>query len=162
MINFWFSCKIKYTTHSSDGKEINKKEQFYIQAYNYIEAETEISIKMEQMYSNMFFIDSISKSNITDIFLEEDTEKFYKVRLKVFNIDPTSKKEKESIINYIIGANNCIDAVKNIEKHFEKTIGVYTIMGLQEINILEVYPKDINSGDSSDMNIDLDTGELLD
>lgn len=164
-MSYWFSCKVKYMAQDEEGNEKKVSAQYLLQAINYTEAEANLHQKMEEYVKGAFFVESISKAAITDIFRSEEENKWVKVKVSTVEVDAIKGKETKSMGTYLIASDSCKEAIAVVEEVFSSSPGFVQIQSVTVTNILDVFPKeDFDQREEGESKYDIDphTGEILD
>lgn len=141
MMNNWFECKIKYNRIDEvSGKEKKVSEAYLFDAVSFTEAESRIHKEMEEMLSGEFIITNISKSNIGELFPNENGDRWFKAKVAFIDVDEGSGKEKKSNQYILVQENNLKDAITFLEECLSEVIIPYEISAISESPILDVFP----------------------
>lgn len=91
-----FECKVKYEkVDEASGQQKKVNETYLIDAVSFTEAESRIYQEMEKMISGEFAVTNIRKANYTEIFDNEDGDRWFKSKISFLSIDEKSGKEKK-------------------------------------------------------------------
>ena len=149
MTKYWFTCKVKYTRHDSDGAEVKATEAFVLDAYNYTEAETRMTQICEDEGMRPFEITQITKSNLSEVIRFEDGDKWFKVKIALTSLDQEKGKEKETNEFILLSGNDVRDAYDKVTEHM-RTAGIgYVIPSVAYQKITEVFPLDEQGGSNA-------------
>jgi hypothetical protein len=136
----WFECKVKYVKVDDDGRERKVSEVYLVDAVSFTDAETRIIKQMETMVRGEFMVDNIKKSNIVEIFPNEDGEWWYKARIGIVTIDEKAGKEKKINNYFLIAADDLKQALQRLEEGLSYVLVPYQTTSLAICNILDVFP----------------------
>lgn len=166
-MSYWFSCKVKYVAADEEGNEKKITAQYLLQAMNYTEAEANLHLKMEEILPSRtsFFIESISKMVVTELFTAEEQNKWIKVKVSTVDVDAMTGKESKSMGVYMIAADTCKDAIEVVEDVFKSAPGFVQIQSVTTTNVVDIFPKeDFDQAPALEGKYDIDphTGEILD
>lgn len=135
----WFETKVRVERTADDGmiKKIN--EQYTVEADNWTIAESDITGEMQPFGD--FEITDIRKAPYKDVFFSDNAndDKWYKCKLQFITIDEKTEKEKRSNTVYLVQAATLEGARKAIDGVMADTMIDYTITGVVETNILDVF-----------------------
>lgn len=136
----WFECKVRYEKVSENG--LNKKvtEPYIVDALSFTEAESRIIEIISQYVSGEFTISDIKRANYSEIFFNEDGDRWYKSKLQFITIDEKSGVEKKTATNILVQASDIRDAIDKIDKGMKGTMADYVISSVNETLIIDVYP----------------------
>ncbi len=140
MINNWFECKVKYVKMDENGKEKKVTEPYLVDAVSFTEAETRIHIELEKMIHSDFVVTNISKSNISELFPNENGDRWFKAKTSFVNLDEASGKEKKSNNYMLVEANNVKDAYEYLTEGLSDMLVPFEIPSIAESPIMDVFP----------------------
>lgn len=140
-MNNWFECKIKYVKIDEvSGKEKKVSEPYLIDAMSFTEAEARIHKEMEQMISGEFNVTNINKSNITEIYPNDNGDRWYKAKVAFIDLDENSGKEKKSNNYMLVQASNIKLAYEFLEEKLSDILVPYEIPAISESPIMDIFP----------------------
>ncbi|WP_421918337.1 DUF4494 domain-containing protein [Marinifilum sp.] len=140
-MNNWFECKVKYVkTDEASGKEKKVSEPYLVDAMSFTEAEARIHKELEQMISGEFNVTNISKSNITEIYPNDNGDRWFKAKVAFIDVDEASGKEKKSNNYMLAQANNVKQAYEFLEECLSDMIVLYEIPAVSESPIMDIFP----------------------
>jgi hypothetical protein len=122
------------------GKEKKVSETYLFDAVSFTEAESRIHSELEKMVSGDFSVTNISKSTITEVFADENGDRWFKAKVNFIDVDEESGKEKKTGQYMLTQANNLKDAYDAVEKNLSEIIIPYEIPAISESSILDVFP----------------------
>ncbi len=140
MSNNWFECKVKYVKIDENGKEKKVTEPYLVDAVSFTEAEARIHIELEKMIHSDFMVTNISKSNISELFPNENGDRWFKAKTSFVTVDEESGKEKKSNNYMLVEANNVKDAYDFLTEGLSDMIVPFEIPSVAESPIMDVFP----------------------
>lgn len=140
MSNSWFECKVKYVKIDENGKEKKVTEPYLVDAVSFTEAEARIHIELEKMIHSDFMVTNISKSNISELFPNENGDRWFKAKTTFVTVDEESGKEKKSNNYMLVEANNVKDAYEFLTEGLSDMIVPFEIPSVVESPIMDVFP----------------------
>ena len=141
MTNNWFECKVKYVkTDEISGKEKKVSESYLVDALSFTEAEARINKELEQMISGEFNVTNISKSNVIELYPNENGDRWFKAKVSFIDVDEASGKEKKANQYMLAQANNVKQAYEFLEECLSEMIVPYEIPSIAESPIFDVFP----------------------
>ncbi|MGY8942302.1 MAG: DUF4494 domain-containing protein [Flavobacteriales bacterium] len=146
MTKHWFTCKVKYVRHDSEGAEVKATESFVLDAYNYTEAETRMTEICEQEGIRPFEIIQITKSPLSEVIRFEDADKWFKIKIALTSMDEEKGVEKELNQFILLSANDVRDAYDKVSKHMSKVGIGFVIPSIAFQKITEVFPLEEQGG----------------
>ena len=111
-----------------------------VDAVSFTEAEARIHKELEQMISGDFNITNISKSNVTELYPNEEGDRWFKAKVSFVDVDEASGKEKKANQYMLTEANNVKQAYEFLEESLSTMIVPYEIHSIAESPLLDVFP----------------------
>ncbi|MBN2745035.1 MAG: DUF4494 domain-containing protein [Marinilabiliaceae bacterium] len=137
----WFECKIRYTKiDEKTGKEKKVNEPYLVDAISFTEAEERIYREMEAYISGEFTVTNIRKANYSDIFNNDEGDRWYKCKITFVSIDETAGKEKKVANTMLVMASGVKDACDKIDLALTGMTVDYDIVSVSESPILDFFP----------------------
>jgi hypothetical protein len=141
MTNNWFECKVKYVKIDEvSGKERKVSESYLVDAVSFTEAEARIHKELEQMISGEFNVTNISKSNVTELYPNENGDRWFKAKVTFVDVDEASGKEKKATQYMLTEASNVKQAFEFLEECLSDMIIPYEIPAISESPLMDVFP----------------------
>ena len=140
MTNNWFECKVKYVKIDENGKEKKVTEPYLVDAVSFTEAEARIHTELEKMIHSDFIVTNISKSNVSELFPNENGDRWFKAKTTFVTVDEESGKEKKSNNYMLVEANNVKDAYEFLTEGLSDMIVPFEIPSVTESPIMDVFP----------------------
>lgn len=137
----WFICKIRYEKVMEDGLQKKVTEQYVVDALSFTEAEARITEQMSQYISGEFEVVEIDRCVFKEVFFsdEDSADKWYKAKLQFITIDEKTEKEKKTAVYYLVQGSSLENARKNIDEVMGGTMIDYSIAGVNETKIMDVF-----------------------
>ncbi|MEO1051997.1 MAG: DUF4494 domain-containing protein [Bacteroidota bacterium] len=139
-MKIWYACKVRFTKETEDGTLKQVTETFLIDAVSYTEAETRIYAAMEQNIAGEFTINSISKTNLSEVINYEDVDTWYKCKVSYSTVDADSEKEIKINTYYLVSAQNVKEAYERVEDNLSSMLVPFDIPSITVTKIMEVFP----------------------
>ncbi|AFK02114.1 hypothetical protein Emtol_0963 [Emticicia oligotrophica DSM 17448] len=139
MSNCWYQGKIRYQRVDEKDKTVKITEVYLVDAVSYTDAEARI---YETVASNTpdFQLVGLSRMRLHEVFfVDEGSEKWFKVKVNFVSFDEKAQKEKRTAYNMLINADNPLLAYQLISERLG-TVEDYEITDINITNILEVVP----------------------
>lgn len=140
MINNWFECKVKYIKVGTDGKESKITTSYLMDALSFTEAESRMTGKMEFIADGEFIITDESRSNITEVFPNEDGDRWFNAKTEYISTDGDNGKESKQIVHMLVQAKNVKHAYECIEKELKGSLIPFETPFIKESPIVDVFP----------------------
>lgn len=136
----WYVAKVKHQKEDDDGRVRNVIEQFLIDALSYTEAETRVYEEMEVIVRGEFYVTSLTKTKIIDVFQYEDADFWYKCKITYSVTDADSGKEKKVVNEMLVTASNAKEAYDRIFESLDNMLVTFRVTEIIESPIMEVFP----------------------
>lgn len=143
-MEIYFKAVASYTKEEEDSKGnpklVKHKDTYLVQAIeNYSDAEVRTTEALATIGgSNNVVINTLTKSNIQNVYNQFDGDKLYEVQLTLHWEDDKGNQKKDSH-NDLVSANNIKEAIANIESKYDDSIDDYEVTKAQESKILDVF-----------------------
>ena len=114
----WFEASVKYMKTNEEGRTAKVSEGYMVDALSFTEAEARIVEEMAALISGEYYLNTLKKSNITEIVYSDDEndDRWYKAKVAIIDVDEVSGKEKSSAQYYLIAAASIQRALENLER----------------------------------------------
>lgn len=136
----WFECKVRYDKMTENGSVKKVNEPYLVDALSFTEAEARIIEKMTPYISGEFSISAVKKTKISEIFFDENADRFYMVKVNYITIDEKSGVEKKSASYILTQAVDFKGALERFDKGMKDTLADYEIASIAETTLLDVFP----------------------
>ncbi len=136
----WFTVKVKFDRQGEDGLITKVTEPFLVDALSFTEAESRI-LKEVKLYatSNEIEIADIRKTKISELFYNEEGDKWYRCKINYLAVDENKGVEKKIAQTMMVQASDFKKAVDTLIERMRGTLGDYEIATVAETNILDVF-----------------------
>lgn len=139
-MNNWFECKISYEKMMEDGHLRKVTEAYLVDALSFTEAEARITTAVEPFISGEFKVEDIKRARLSEVFLDEDGEKYYKAKVNYISLDARSGREKRTPAYMLVQASTLEDARTRLDEGMKGTMADYVVEGITETKLLDVFP----------------------
>ncbi len=136
----WFSCKVKYFKENEQGVVKGVTDTYILDAVSYAEAEARMYELLEGVIHGDFEVIKVSKHQYSDVFDYENTNYVYKGKIKYSSVDEKSEKERTVTNTLVIAGDSIEDACERLKREFATMLVPYTIIMMQEIDIVDIFP----------------------
>ncbi len=140
----WFSCNASYEKMQEDGSQKKVSEEYLVDAMSFTEAEARIIYELSAMVRGEFQVTKITKSKIAELHDFKDGEAWYLCKVAFIMFDEKTNKEKKSISQMLVMANDVKDAYEKIQLKMGSSMAEYTIPSIAISSILDVFEYDPN------------------
>ena len=139
----WFECKVRFEKMQENGSVKKVNEPYLVDALSFTEAESRIIEEMKPFISGDFSISAVKKTKISEIFFNEDGDRYYMVKVNFIVIDEKSGAEKKAASFILVQASDLQDALQKFLKGMEGTMSDYEIVSVAETPLMDVFPLDL-------------------
>ena len=136
----WFTCRISYEKVLENGLQKKVTEPYLVDALSFTEAEARIVEEIRPFISGEFTVADIKRAHYSDLFLNENCDRFYKVRIYFITLDEKSGAEKRTLARMLVQASSLKDAISIFEEGMKKTLADYKLIEAGETQIMDVFP----------------------
>lgn len=142
MIHNWFLCKVSYEKILENGMQKKVTEPYLVDALSFTEAEARIIEEMSPFITGEFIVSAVGRAKLSEVFFNEDGDRYYKVKIYFITLDEKSGIEKKTAAQMLVQASNLKEAITVLEEGMKGTLADYTIASIAETQIMDVYPFD--------------------
>lgn len=157
----FFLSKIKYEKTEENGKIVKITESYLIDALSFTECEARIIEEMRPFISGEFEVASIQKKNYSEIVggnwginaieaeankmlkanipSSTEADKWFECKLNFITLDEEKGVEKKVPVFILVHANTVNSAHDTLIEHMHGTMADYTIEGVKETKIIDVF-----------------------
>ena len=141
MNNEWFECKVRYDKTMETGLLKKVTETYVVEALSFTEAERRFIEEMTPYISGEFTVTDIKRARLAELFESSDStaDRWFRAKVAYITLDEKTGAEKRTAQNILVQATDFRDAVKNLDKCMEGTLGDWVIVSITETNIMDVY-----------------------
>ena len=137
----YFLVKVKIEKTAEEGKLIKVSEQYLVDALSFTESEARIIAEMKPFISGEFEVATIQKKNYAEIVENQMAgfDKWFECKINIITLDEKSGKENKTPVFIIIQSDTTANANADLITHMKGSITNYTIEGVKETKIIEVF-----------------------
>ncbi|RHR56669.1 DUF4494 domain-containing protein [Parabacteroides sp. AF17-28] len=136
----WFTCKVSFEKVLENGMQKKVTEPYLVDALSYTEAEARITEEIKPFISGEFTIADIKRAHFSETFFNDNGDRFYKVRIYFITLDEKSGAEKRTPAKMLVQASGLKEALDNFEEGMKDTLADYTVIGIEETALMDVFP----------------------
>lgn len=141
----WFECKVSYEKMLENGMQKKVTEPYLVDALSFTEAEARIIEEIRPYITGEFTITDIKRARISELFFNENGDRFYKIKIYFITLDEKSGAEKKTAAQMLAQASTLKEAINVLEDGMKGTLADYTIASIAETQLMDVFPFDANS-----------------
>jgi hypothetical protein len=139
-MNRSFLVVVKYTKQLENGTFKRVAEPYLLFAYSFTDAEARIYEELGPIIKGEFIVDSIKRFTLQDIFLFEDSETWYKLKISYKSEADGAEKPKKITQVYLLTAHSTKDAFDRLKESLSGLMVDFEIVRVEKTNIVEVFP----------------------
>lgn len=147
MTSTHFECKVSFDKIMEDGKQKRVTEAYLVDALSFAEAEARIIKEAASFISGEFTVKDIKRAKISELFFNENGDRFYKVKVYYITLDAKSLTEKKTAVQMLAQASNLKEAVTVLEEGMKGTLADYEIASVTETQLMDVFPYEAGEDD---------------
>lgn len=136
----WFECKVSFEKTAENGMQKRVTESYLVDALSFTEAEARIIEEMKPFISGEFTVSAVGRKKLSEIFFNENGDRFYKIKVYFITLDEKSGAEKKTAVQMLAQASNLKEAISVLEDGMKGTLTDYTIASVTETQIMDIFP----------------------
>ena len=119
-------------------------EPYLVDALSYTEAEARIIEEIRPFISGEFTVTDIKRARLSELFFNENGDRFYKIKVYFITLDEKSGAEKKTAAQMLAQACTLKEAIAVLEEGMKGTMADYTIASVTETMLMDVFPFSVN------------------
>ena len=135
----WFECKVRYDKLQENGAVKKVTEPYLVDALSFTEAEARIIEEQTPFISGDFSVSAVKRTKISEIFWNEDGDRWYLVKVAFITIDERSGVEKRTATLILVQASDFKGALDNFIEGMKGTMADYEIVSITETPLMDGY-----------------------
>ena len=136
----WFQVKATYEKMLENGMQKKVTESFLLDSLSFTEAETRAVEELKPYISGEFTIADIKRAKLSELFFNDNGDRFFKAKVYFITLDEKSGTEKKTAVQMLAQASSLREALQVVNKGMEGTLADYFIASLSETSIMDVFP----------------------
>lgn len=136
----WFECKVSYEKMLENGMQKKVTEPYLVDALSFTEAEARIIEEIRPFITGEFTVTDIKRARISELFFNENGDRFYKIKVYFITLDEKTGAEKKTTAQMLAQASTLKDAIDVLEEGMKGTMADYTIASVTETQLMDVFP----------------------
>lgn len=141
----WFECKVSYMKMMENGMQKKVTEPYLVDALSFTEAEARIIEEIRPFITGEFTVTDIKRARLSELFFNEQGDRFYKIKVYFITLDEKSGAEKKTAAQMLAQASTLKEAIAVLEEGMKGTLADYVIASVAEAQLMDVFPFDANS-----------------
>ena len=102
----WFECKVSYEKMLENGMQKKVTEPYLVDALSFTEAEARIIEEIRPFITGEFTVTDIKRARLSELFFNENGDRFYKIKVYFITLDEKSGAEKKTAATMLAQASN--------------------------------------------------------
>ena len=90
----WFECKVSFEKIMENGAQKKVTEPYLVDALSFTEAEARIIEEIRPFVSGEFTVTDIKRARLSELFFNENGDRFYKIKVYFITLDEKSGAER--------------------------------------------------------------------
>lgn len=144
MMHNWFTCKVSFEKVLENGMQKKVTEPYLVDALSFTEAEARIIEEIRPFISGEFTVTDIKRARLSELFFNENGDRFYKIKVYFITLDEKSGAEKKTAAQMLAQACTLKEAISVLEEGMKGTMADYTIASVAETMLMDVFPFSVN------------------
>ena len=140
----WFECKVSFEKVLENGMQKKVTEPCLVDALSFTEAEARIIEEIRPFISGEFTVTDIKRARLSELFFNENGDRFYKIKVYFITLDEKSGAEKKTAAQMLAQACTLKEAIAVLEEGMKGTMADYTIASVTETMLMDVFPFSVN------------------
>ena len=140
----WFECKVSFEKVLENGMQKKVTEPYLVDALSFTEAEARIIEEIRPFISGEFTVTDIKRARLSELFFNENGDRFYKIKVYFITLDEKSGAEKKKAAQMLAQACTLKEAIAVLEEGMKGTMADYTIASVTETMLMDVFPFSVN------------------
>ncbi|MDR0537464.1 MAG: DUF4494 domain-containing protein [Tannerellaceae bacterium] len=136
----WFECKVSYEKIIENGMVKKVSEPYLVDALSFTEAEARIIEEIRPYISGEFTVTDIKRARISEIFYDENGDRYYRIKVQFITLDEKSGAEKKTSSMMLVQASSVVEAISILEAGMKTTLADYSIFSITETALMNVFP----------------------
>lgn len=138
----WFQCNVNFEKMLENGMQKKVTEPYLVDALSFTEAEARIIEEIRPFISGEFTVTDIKRARLSEIFFNENGDRYYLCKVYFITLDEKSRAEKKTPAKMLVQANTLKEAIVVLEEGMKGTMADYTISSVAETQLMDIFPFD--------------------
>lgn len=135
----WFECKVKLEKTADDGKVVKVGESYLVDAMSFTEAEERMVQEMKPFISGDFQLANIKRVKISELFFNENGDRWYRCKVNFVTFDEEKGIEKRSPVVMMVQASDLRSALDGLTEGMKGTMADWEVAIIAETTIMDVF-----------------------
>ena len=136
----WFESKVTFEKTLENRTQKKVSEIYLLDALSFTEAEARTIEELKPYISGEFSIAAIKRVKLSEIFFNENGDRYFKAKVLFITLDEKSGTEKKTTTYMLVQANDIDQAHEVLKKGMEGTMADWECASMTETKIMDVFP----------------------
>ncbi|NDW19893.1 DUF4494 domain-containing protein [Dysgonomonas sp. 216] len=136
----WFEVKVSYEKMLENGMQKKVTESYLVDALSFTEAEARGIEELKPYISGEFTIASVGRKKISELFFNDNGDRFFMAKVAFTTLDEKSGSEKITKVQMLAQAGDIDEALAVIRKGMEGTLADWFFTSVSETAIMDIFP----------------------
>ena len=136
----WYETSVTYDKMMENGSVKKVTEKYLVDSLSFAEAEARTTEERKPFTPSDFDVRAAKRTKITQIFGDNEAERFYLAKVAFITIDEKTAAEKRTVSQILVGAKDFDDALQIFKDGMKDTMADWELVSLSETQIMQVYP----------------------
>lgn len=141
----WFTCNVRHEKVMENGMQKKVTEPYLVDALSFTEAEARIIEEITPYISGEFVVTDIKRARISEMFFNENGDRYYRIKVWFITLDQNSGAEKKTAATMMVQACTLKEAIAIHAERMKGTLADYTLASVTETQIMDVYPYSVEN-----------------
>ena len=138
----WFQCNVNFEKMLEHGMQKKVTEPYLVDALSFTEAEARIIEEIRPFITGEFTVTDIKRAHLSEIFFNENGDRYYKIKVYFITLDEKSGAEKRTAAQMLSQACTLKEAITVLEEGMKGTMADYRIASVTETQLMDIFPFD--------------------
>ncbi len=145
-MSVWFETKVRYDKMQENGAVKKVNEPYLVDALSFTEAEARIIEAITPYISGEFSVSAVKKTRISEIFFDENGDRYFMVKVNFITPDEKTGVEKKSASYILVQASSVADALDKFNAGMKGTMADFEVASVAESPLMDVFPLTASAG----------------
>ena len=127
MARTYFSCKVSFEKLLENGNQKRVTEEYLVDSLSFTEAEAKIIEEIRPFITGEFTVTDIKRARLSELFFNENGDRFYKIKVYFITLDEKSGAEKKTAAQMLAQDTTLKEAIAVLEDGMKGTLADYTM-----------------------------------
>lgn len=138
MAQQWFEASVRYEKVMDNGLSKKVTEPYLVDSLSFTESEERTIKEISPYIHGEYTIPAIKRSNISEVFDEQDGDYYWRVKAEYITVDEKSGLEKRTPARFLLKATSYKTVIAQFDKCMEGTLADYEVVKIEKTAIVDV------------------------